>query len=156
MARELKTVGENPGGDFEFYGGSEVKLGVLPAMPTEQFCDYATEALIRAFKATDAETAAQLGFTLGKLDAWMDKPRSTIHVDSRPESPYTTNPFNVLGNDVSTVIIFGDVKNGYIVRPQEFMNFVDYVFRGGKFGWDLMPSSVQTNAYLLRKAVLGE
>ena len=124
-------------------------------MPIEQFCDYATEALIQAIAATDAETAAKLGFTVGRLDTWMEKSRPTIHTDSRPESPYKTNPFNVGGKDTSTVIIFGDVKNGYIVKPQEFMNFVDYVFLGGEFGWNFMPSGVKSNVSLLRKAVLG-
>lgn len=159
MSRHLETMNESPGGNFNFYGSSsetsEVNLGVLEPMPIEQFCGYATEALIKAIKTTDARTAAQLGYAVGKLEDWVLKPSSTIHTEIQPESLYTANPFTVIGKGDRAVIAFGTVGKGYIVKPQDFMGFVDYVFRGGEFGWNFMPSGVKSNVSLLRKAVLG-
>ena len=156
MSTILGTIKESPGGDFGFFdpSTSEVLLGVLPDMPTNQFCDYATEALIKTLETTDARTAAQLGYAIGRLDAWLDKSMVPTSPMGRRNSPYTANPFNVQVEGKDTVIMFGDEKNGwYMVRPQEFMDFVVYIFRGGIMGWDLMPTRVERNVSLLREAI---
>lgn len=159
MPRELKTVEGtvSPGGDFEFYSNSEssmVKLGVLEAMPIEQFCDYATLSLIRAIRESDSETAAKLGYAIGRLDAWMEKPRPTVSTP-RPASPYNSNPFAVFGKGEEVTIAFGTAAKGYIVKLEEFMDFAIYVFKGGNNGWTLMPSNIPSNVNLLKQAVLG-